>query len=124
MLLPGDVGDDLPPLIPSTNPLFPNAIVKKPPNTHAKSTLSKQTQEKEKKGLTTPRVVTGKNAPVSLWREAKSQVVDRWIVVYSTQSVDEGVSEEECVWAGRRYARGRGRGGKRCGYGNGGEEGE
>ncbi|CAD6563819.1 MAG: hypothetical protein TREMPRED_001391 [Tremellales sp. Tagirdzhanova-0007] len=63
MLLPGDVGDDLPPLIPSTNPLFPNAIVKKPPNTHAKSTLSKQTQEKEKKGLTTPRVVTGKNAP-------------------------------------------------------------
>ncbi|WWD19832.1 hypothetical protein CI109_104299 [Kwoniella shandongensis] len=28
--------EDLPPLAPSTNPLFPNAIMKKPPNTHAK----------------------------------------------------------------------------------------
>ena len=63
VLATGDAVDDLPPLIPSTNPLFPNAIVKKPPNTHAKSTQSKQPSEK--KGPTTPRVVTGKNAPVS-----------------------------------------------------------
>lgn len=28
--------EDLPPLVPSTNPAFPNAIVKKPSNTHAK----------------------------------------------------------------------------------------
>lgn len=28
--------DILPPLAQSTNPLFPNAIVKRPPNTHAK----------------------------------------------------------------------------------------
>ncbi|WRT70029.1 uncharacterized protein IL334_007022 [Kwoniella shivajii] len=33
--------DDLPPLALSTNPLFPNAIMKKPPNTHAKSAQQK-----------------------------------------------------------------------------------
>ncbi|WVW86373.1 hypothetical protein I302_108419 [Kwoniella bestiolae CBS 10118] len=31
--------DDLPPLAISTNPLFPNAIMKKPPNTHAKTAM-------------------------------------------------------------------------------------
>ena len=30
---------DLPPLQASTNPLFPGAIVKKPPNTHAKTSV-------------------------------------------------------------------------------------
>ncbi|WVQ78996.1 hypothetical protein IAT38_001088 [Cryptococcus sp. DSM 104549] len=33
--------EDLPPLIPSTNPLFPNAVVKKPANTHAKTAQPK-----------------------------------------------------------------------------------
>ncbi|WWC95185.1 hypothetical protein V866_002040 [Kwoniella sp. B9012] len=33
--------DDLPPLAISTNPLFPNAIMKKPPNTHAKTAMPK-----------------------------------------------------------------------------------
>lgn len=31
--------EDLPPLAPSTNPLFPNAVVKRPPNTHARGPL-------------------------------------------------------------------------------------
>lgn len=68
--LPGDSADDLPPLVPSTNPLFPNAIVKKPPNTHAKSSQSKQT---DKKAPSTPKVVTGKNAPVrfAIYSETK-----------------------------------------------------
>lgn len=44
--------EDLPPLVPSTNPAFPNAIVKKPSNTHAKGTSAKAkadapTSEKE-----------------------------------------------------------------------------
>lgn len=35
---PLDLGSDiLPPLTHSTNPLFPNAIVKRPPNTHARA---------------------------------------------------------------------------------------
>nr|KIR88630.1 DNA polymerase epsilon p12 subunit [Cryptococcus tetragattii IND107] len=33
--------EDLPPLVPSTNPAFPNAIVKKPSNTHAKGASAK-----------------------------------------------------------------------------------
>ncbi|WVF67292.1 hypothetical protein IAT40_002043 [Kwoniella sp. CBS 6097] len=33
--------EDLPPLAPSTNPLFPNAIMKRPPNTHAKTAQAK-----------------------------------------------------------------------------------
>lgn len=33
--------DILPPLAHSTNPLYPNAIVKRPPNTHAKGGSSK-----------------------------------------------------------------------------------
>ncbi|WVQ94891.1 hypothetical protein IAU59_001977 [Kwoniella sp. CBS 9459] len=33
--------EDLPPLAPSTNPLFPNAIMKKPPNTHAKTAVQR-----------------------------------------------------------------------------------
>ncbi|OCF34241.1 DNA polymerase epsilon p12 subunit [Kwoniella heveanensis BCC8398] len=33
--------EDLPPLAPSTNPLFPNAIMKRPPNTHAKTAIFK-----------------------------------------------------------------------------------
>ncbi|WWC72210.1 uncharacterized protein I206_106172 [Kwoniella pini CBS 10737] len=33
--------EDLPPLVNSTNPLFPNAIMKKPPNTHAKTAIPK-----------------------------------------------------------------------------------
>ena len=57
--------DDLPPLIPSTIPLFPHAIVKKPPNTHAKGSLSKQADQSSPKKPSTPKVVTGKNAPVS-----------------------------------------------------------
>ncbi len=64
--LPSEAPDDLPPLIPSTNPLFPNAIVKKPPNTHAKSSQSKMSQGSEKKAPSTPKVVLGKNAPVCL----------------------------------------------------------
>ncbi|OWZ38278.1 DNA polymerase epsilon p12 subunit [Cryptococcus neoformans c8] len=44
--------EDLPPLVPSTNPAFPNAIVKKPSNTHAKGASAKAkadapTSEKE-----------------------------------------------------------------------------
>ncbi|RXK40568.1 hypothetical protein M231_02220 [Tremella mesenterica] len=35
--LAGPTESDLPPLQPSTNPLFPGAIVRKPPNTHAKT---------------------------------------------------------------------------------------
>ena len=63
--IPGELTDDLPSLVPSTNPLFPNAVVKKPPNTHAKASQSRHPQEK--KGPSTPRIVTGKNAPVG-WR--------------------------------------------------------
>ncbi|WVQ90401.1 hypothetical protein IAS59_004181 [Cryptococcus gattii] len=33
--------EDLPPLVPSTNPAFPNAVVKKPSNTHAKGASAK-----------------------------------------------------------------------------------
>jgi DNA polymerase epsilon subunit 4 len=67
-----EISDNLPPLAPSTNPLFPNAIVKKPPNTHAKtSTVPKPALVP--KAPMTPRVVTGKNAPVrtpSFWQLA------------------------------------------------------
>lgn len=61
--LPGDLAhDDLPPLALSTNPLYPNAIVKRPPNTHAKSA-----QRSKPAAVVVPKntVVTGKNAPVS-----------------------------------------------------------
>ncbi|ORY31650.1 histone-fold-containing protein [Naematelia encephala] len=76
---PRDLADQLPPLTISTNPLFPNAIVKKPPNTHSKgpaaAAKAAAVKEKEKakdapadrveasKGPSTPRLVTGKNAP-------------------------------------------------------------
>lgn len=36
--------DTLPPLAHSTNPLFPNAIVKRPPNTHAKAGVKSATK--------------------------------------------------------------------------------
>ena len=76
----GEPTDDLPSLVPSTNPLFPNAIVKKPPNTHAKSSLSKQTsQSSEKKGPGTPKVVTGKNAPVSRGSNVRREAAERSI---------------------------------------------
>ncbi|WWC91910.1 uncharacterized protein L201_006862 [Kwoniella dendrophila CBS 6074] len=43
--------EDLPPLVNSTNPLFPNAIMKKPPNTHAKTAMPKpQRQQSEEDG--------------------------------------------------------------------------
>lgn len=42
--------DTLPPLAHSTNPLFPNAIVKRPPNTHAKGgTKSTKPNAEEKR---------------------------------------------------------------------------
>ena len=58
--------EDLLQLIPSTNPLFPNAIVKKPTNTHSKANGSKPKEKDEAvpKSPTTP--FTGKNAPVRL----------------------------------------------------------
>lgn len=85
---------ELPPIgetvIPSTNPLYPNAIVKKPPNTHSKAPGKakmaaaaaaaaaesaadesvSENDEKRKKPAplplpSTPKVLTGKNAPVS-----------------------------------------------------------
>lgn len=55
--------EDLPPLAPSTNPLFPNAIVKRPPNTHARGPVTQPTN-KPAAAPATPRVHTGKNAPV------------------------------------------------------------
>jgi hypothetical protein len=70
---------ELPPIgetvIPSTNPLYPNAIVKKPPNTHSKAesaadeSVSENDEERKKAAPlplpSTPKVLTGKNAPVS-----------------------------------------------------------
>ena len=39
-IVPGEgQHDDYPPLALSTNPLFPNAIVRRPPNTHAKTSV-------------------------------------------------------------------------------------
>lgn len=59
--IPGENNhDDLPPLALSTNPLYPNAIVKRPPNTHAKTSQ----RTKAPPGPSAPKVVTGKNAPV------------------------------------------------------------
>lgn len=63
-LLAGD-HDDLPPLAPSTNPLFPNAIVKRPSNTHARAAVPQPTKAAAPPQPVTPRVHTGKNAPVS-----------------------------------------------------------
>lgn len=89
-----DDDTELPPIgetvIPSTNPLYPNAIVKKPPNTHSKAPSKakmaaaaaaaaaesaadesvSENDEKRKKAAplplpSTPKVLTGKNAPVS-----------------------------------------------------------
>ena len=85
--------DDLPPLVPSTNPLFPNAVVKRPPNTHARVSMKPKpppvdvvTEEEEAtapgatasaaevvmaaapmvaKEPSTPKIPGGKNGPVS-----------------------------------------------------------
>ncbi|WVO21629.1 uncharacterized protein IAS62_002938 [Cryptococcus decagattii] len=51
--------EDLPPLVPSTNPAFPNAIVKKPSNTHAKGASAKvktdaSTSEKDESRAVAP----------------------------------------------------------------------
>lgn len=65
--------EELPPLTSSTNPQFPNAIMKKPANTHARHAVPKpdqppQEQEQEKEPerprQVSPRVsLSGKNAP-------------------------------------------------------------
>jgi DNA polymerase epsilon subunit 4 len=73
--------DILPPLAHSTNPLFPNAIVKKPPNNHSKAgpkagkaTSDEKKEEKEAKKAAAaanavppppPKPYVGKNGPVS-----------------------------------------------------------
>ncbi|KAK4687645.1 hypothetical protein P7C73_g2458, partial [Tremellales sp. Uapishka_1] len=54
---------DLPPLVPSTNPLFPGAIVKKPANSHAKTSLKPSAGVGAVQSPTTPKIITGKNAP-------------------------------------------------------------
>jgi hypothetical protein len=53
----------LPPLALSTNPLFPNAIVKRPSNTHARGPVPQPPKPAPPPPV--PRVHTGKNAPVS-----------------------------------------------------------
>jgi len=69
--------DILPPLAHSTNPLFPNAIVKKPPNNaktvgkSSKATSDEKKEEKEAKKAAAPvaqpavKPYVGKNGPVS-----------------------------------------------------------
>ncbi|BEI82840.1 hypothetical protein CcaverHIS002_0307080 [Cutaneotrichosporon cavernicola] len=58
--------EDLPPLALSTNPLFPNAIVKRPPNTHARSAVSQPSKPAQPPPPPAPpRVHTGKNAPTT-----------------------------------------------------------
>lgn len=54
--------EDLPPLALSTNPLFPNAVVKRPPNTHARGPVPKPQQSQSPAPTSQPRL-TGKNAP-------------------------------------------------------------
>ncbi|WOO81510.1 Putative transcription factor [Vanrija pseudolonga] len=55
---------DLPPLALSTNPLFPNAIVKRPSNTHARAAVPQPPKQvAAPPPPPTPRVHTGKNAP-------------------------------------------------------------
>ncbi|KAL1410846.1 hypothetical protein Q8F55_001789 [Vanrija albida] len=55
---------DLPPLALSTNPLFPNAIVKRPSNTHARAAVPQPAKPvAAPPPPPTPRVHTGKNAP-------------------------------------------------------------
>jgi DNA polymerase epsilon subunit 4 len=66
--VPGDgIQDDLPPLALSTNPLYPNAIIKRHPNTHSKGTGKAKAAAPPPANSSSPvapRVVTGKNAPV------------------------------------------------------------
>ncbi|WVR09584.1 hypothetical protein IAU60_006654 [Kwoniella sp. DSM 27419] len=59
--------DDLPPLAPSTNPLFPNAIMKKPPNTHAKTSREPR-QSRQDSAAETP--VTDPAAVAALFADA------------------------------------------------------
>ncbi|TXT15816.1 hypothetical protein VHUM_00319 [Vanrija humicola] len=64
--VPGHAHGDLPPLALSTNPLFPNAIVKRPSNTHARAAVPQPPKAAPAPAAPpTPRVHTGKNAPVS-----------------------------------------------------------
>lgn len=79
------VDDNLPPLIPSTNPLYPNAIVKKPPNTHAKTSMKPKEAKKTDEPVlpppaadsASPIVPAAKPLPVSL---APSRV-DRTVLI-------------------------------------------
>ena len=71
--LPGEAADDgLPPLALSSNPQYPNAIVKRPPNTHAKTSV----KSKNAPAASTP---TEGEAKVSsslrtgLWSEGKKK---------------------------------------------------
>lgn len=61
--------EDLPPLALSTNPNFPNAIVKRPPNTHARAAVPQPPKAPKPVPAPTPpappRVHTGKNAPTT-----------------------------------------------------------
>lgn len=62
-----ETSETLPPLVPSTNPLFPNAVVKKGSNTHPKTAVPKPSSTpKQPAPPVTPKAFTGKNAPVSL----------------------------------------------------------
>lgn len=62
-----EASETLPPLVPSTNPLFPNAVVKKGSNTHPKTAMPKPpSTTKQAPPPVTPKAFTGKNAPVSI----------------------------------------------------------
>lgn len=67
---------DLPPLALSTNPLFPNAIVKRPSNTHARAAVPQPPKAAAAPPPPpTPRVHTGKNAPVSFVQRSSGKDV-------------------------------------------------
>lgn len=109
---------ELPPLTSSTNPAFPNAIMKKPSNTHARHAVPKGDEAekdkekenetpKEKPKPTSPKVLlSGKNAPStptglttrsrrSLAAESESEQKDDEAEDEGDEEGDEGEGDEK-----------------------------
>ncbi|RSH86432.1 uncharacterized protein EHS24_004687 [Apiotrichum porosum] len=53
--------EELPPVVPSTNPLFPNAVVRRPPVSHPRTAMPPRS--KPSPASREPRPLAGKNAP-------------------------------------------------------------
>nr|WPS94684.1 DNA polymerase epsilon subunit 4 [Naematelia aurantialba] len=120
---PRDLADQLPPLTLSTNPLFPNAIVKKPPNTHSKGPAAaakaaagkekEKDKEKDKvqvkdvqveregiepaKQPSTPRIITGKNAPSTPHSLTTRGSARRSIVPAEAESMEPMEQEQDAT---------------------------